>query len=444
MRLTKFLGIVLTFLLLLGPSASSVVEAATTLLVNTESFQTIDDGDGTTNIEMRFGTTLNEKIYYDKTNSRFQFTRGIFVGGGITATGSLSVKRNISGATLRVDGAADVWGSLSASGSLKTKSGAVINADGDTNDAPLVFGNASGPQSLKFVNGLQRFELSKPLWVNGDLSASGTLSVQNNINTRGDLTINADRGAADATLTFGNATANKAITFSNSNQRFEFNANVKTTGNLSGSTLNVDGATMFRGTSYQWPTAQGSANTFLKNDGAGNLSWGTTSVGNGSGNLLSLHPEYPNTVYTQSGATAVGQLSMSGALGSDNLYRWSTTKGTLQDYWTAVRVQVPKNFANFTSSGGITLRLRTATTNSANNYVTVRLNDTNNNPVAISNNALLVSSTANAWRTVNLGSVTTGTYTPLGYIKVLIKMAATSAGNTDISNLDFRWSTTTP
>ncbi|MCF7845088.1 MAG: hypothetical protein K9M03_04665, partial [Kiritimatiellales bacterium] len=33
-----------------------------TLLVNTESFNVIDDGDGTTDIEVRFGETVDERI----------------------------------------------------------------------------------------------------------------------------------------------------------------------------------------------------------------------------------------------------------------------------------------------------------------------------------------------------------------------------------------------
>ena len=49
---------------------SSAVQAASswspTLLVNTESFQTIDVGDGTTNIELRFGSTGNNRFFYDE------------------------------------------------------------------------------------------------------------------------------------------------------------------------------------------------------------------------------------------------------------------------------------------------------------------------------------------------------------------------------------------
>ncbi len=81
-----------------------------TLLVNTESFQTIDPGDGTTNIELRFGTNLNATMMYDRSNSRFDFSKSVYIHGDLTATGSLTIlknaviKGNLSGASLTVGG----------------------------------------------------------------------------------------------------------------------------------------------------------------------------------------------------------------------------------------------------------------------------------------------------------------------------------------------------
>ena len=48
-----------------------------TLLVNTEAFQTIDDGDGSTDIELRFGTSGNE-LKYNVTTGLFEFDTGVF------------------------------------------------------------------------------------------------------------------------------------------------------------------------------------------------------------------------------------------------------------------------------------------------------------------------------------------------------------------------------
>lgn len=43
--------------------------------------------------------------------------------------------------------------------------------------------------------------------------------------------------------------------------------------------LTATGNTIFNNVRYMWSSAQGAASTFLKNDGAGNLTWGTVSAG---------------------------------------------------------------------------------------------------------------------------------------------------------------------
>src|SRR5689334_16622379 len=59
------------------------------LLVNTEAFQVIDDDDSNSDVQLRFGDTVNEELIYDKTNKRFKFTRSLFVSGNGVFTGSL-------------------------------------------------------------------------------------------------------------------------------------------------------------------------------------------------------------------------------------------------------------------------------------------------------------------------------------------------------------------
>lgn len=399
-----------------------------TLLVNTEAFQTIDVGDGSSNIELRFGESSNRRLFYDVTAGKFTFTQPVTIQGNLTATGSLSVKNAISGATLRIDGGGDIWGTLGVSGATVLKS--TLNVTGNT--------TATNVKARGSLSGTT-------LRIDGNADVWGSVSATGAIKTRADLTINSDADTNDATLTFGNNTANQTVKFSNARQRFQFSKDLSVTGTLSGSSLTIDNrTTTFGTTSYTWPNAQGSAGTFLKNDGAGGLSWTATSVGPSSGSILSLHPEYQNAVYVQSGSTAVGTLKYSASGALDNYYRWSTTKGTLQDYWINVRVQVPKNFAHFETASGIQLRLRTSTTNSADNQITVRVVDTAGTTVAVGNNANLVSTIANQWRTNTITGVTGGTFTPLGYITLLIKVAATSTGFTDLGFINLNWSNTTP
>ncbi len=440
---------VMLALLLLASAGQTALGASSwnpTVLVNTESFQTIDEGDSTTNIEIRFGQSLNERLFYDRSNGRFEFTKGLVING------DTKIRGNLSGSTLTIDGLrncdsidTDANGNLvcgtdsnaqfSGTGALQNAfDNRYINSSGDTMTGSLKVRATLSGSSLQIDN---------------NAVIKGQLSVTGAIKTRGNLTINSEADTNDAVLTFGNQTASQTLQYSNANQRFEFSKDLKVTGgvrasgNLSGSTLNVDGVINLRGQSYTFPGQRGAAGTFLQEDGAGNLSWTSTSVGNSSGNILSLHPAYPNAVYTASGS-GIGQLTYSGALGTDNFYRWTTSKATLQSYVIAVRVQVPKNFSHWETASGVLVRLRTGTTTAADNHVTFRMLDTAGATVAVGNNGALKSGTAGAWRTNTITGITGGTFTPLGYITLLIKVAATSTGYTDLGFIDLRWTTTTP
>lgn len=382
-----------------------------TLLVNTESFQIIDEGNGTSNVYIQFGQTLNKTLTYNRTTSRFEFNDNLSVTGNIRATGS------VSGSTLTVDGTSTFGGVATHNNNVKVRgnlSGSTLNVDGNS-------------------------------IIRGSLSTTGAIS------TNGNLTINSDLDSNNAVLSFGNNATTKTLQYNNSTSRFEFSTNVsvtgnlRTTGNLSGSTLTVDGNLTLRGVTYSGPTAQGGANTFLKNDGAGNLTWATTSVANGSGNIVSMHPEFPNATYFASGATAVGTMALSyDATNRQNYYEWTTTQSALQDYWTAVRLQIPKNFSHFETASGMVVRLRTTSTNTANNYISIRMLDTAGSLVSLTSNHVQASTSANTWRALSIGGVTSGTYTPGGYITLLIKTAAKTGNVTDLGSIDFNWANTTP
>ncbi|MDD4628857.1 MAG: hypothetical protein PHE68_05730 [Candidatus Peribacteraceae bacterium] len=204
--LRPLVGVIVGFLIL-GTTVSRATAASSwnpTLLVNTESFSTIDDGDSTTNIELRFGETLGEKLYYNRSESRFQLTRDLFIQGNLTATGSLSVRGAMSGASLRVDGTSSLYGNLTASGSIEARgglSGSTLNVSGTMTGS-------------------------------GNLAIEGTIGADGNIRTNAELTINADNGAADATLTFGNDAGVETLKFSDTTNRFEFSDDVNVTGDM--------------------------------------------------------------------------------------------------------------------------------------------------------------------------------------------------------------------
>ena len=403
---------------------------APTLLVNTESFQSLENGDASTNIELQFGrATLKGKLFYDITNNRFKFDRDLFVGGTITATGSIISKAQLSGATLRVEGAANVFGALTTSGALKAIGATTLSNTLTVSGNTKVRANLSG--STLTVDGAAQ--------IYGALTATGT------IKSKTDITINSDSDTNDATLNFGNYTAVGTLKYLNTGQKFQFNKGIDVLGSISGSTLVIgSGGVKINKVQYQFTGTQGGANTFLKNDGAGNLTWGATAVGNGSGSIVEYQAEYPNSTYFSSGAVAVGQLSTDyDTTNKENFYHWVSTRSALNDYWVSARVKVPKNFSTWTTGSGITLRYRTTSTSNAVNYVNVRVLDTAGATITSFGSGQLLSSTASTWRTTPL-PISGGTFTPGGSITVLFKLATTTAGTADIGKINFNWNTTTP
>jgi hypothetical protein len=221
-----------------------------TILVNTEAFMTVDDSDSTANVSIRFGDTLAKTITYNRTTARFEFNDSVSVTGNLRVSGTASgqdiyATRSFTGAniyaTTTLGGAGLtscsnttndklLWNSATKQFSCGTDQGGAgsglsqsagdaryVNTSGDTMTGALTISNAAG------------------------LNASGAIL------TNGNATLNSDNGAADATLTFGNATLAQTIKYSHANQRFEFSKDIRVTGSitavgaLSGTTLNVSG-----------------------------------------------------------------------------------------------------------------------------------------------------------------------------------------------------------
>jgi cytoskeletal protein CcmA (bactofilin family) len=452
----------LALIALCAPWFVQVASAASswnpTLLVNTESFQVIDEGDGSSNIEIRFGQTLNEKIYYDRGNNRFQFTRSVNVGGSVTATGAVTAKSFLSGAALRVNGLAEIHGALTVTGAIRGDSNLTLNDDLDSNNVVLTFGSDGTSETITWQNTNDRFEITDDVRATGYLSGAalridglaevnGALAVTGAIRTDDNLTINDDRTAADAVLTFGNNTANQTLKFLNTSQKFEFSTDTRTLGNMSGRTLTVDGNVTIHGVTYSYPTSQGGANTFLKNNGAGTLTWATPTVGNSSGNVLFLEPSFPNALYFNSGSVANSIGTLAYAYDETNKrphYRWQTTKTTNQIYWISTRVHVPKNFFAWDSLTPLKLRYR-----ASGAYLDVRMIDAAGTNVPLTGGARLTNTSTN-WTVANItGPQSTGTYTAGSGVTIFIKATSSGAtsGNTkfaDVGGLEVHWGTTSP
>ena len=443
-----------------------------TLLVNTESFQIIDEGDSTTDIEIRFGDTVNEKVYWNRGPARFQFTDDVHSEGNITGSGTLTVDSNVktkadltinsdSGAadavlTFGSDGAdqtfkflnaedrfefdddTNVVGNLTASGNLiasgfgKVKGDLTLNSDSGAADAVLTFGSDTADQTFKFLNNEDRFEFDDDTNVVGNLTASGNLIASGFGKVKGDLTLNSDSGAADAILTFGSDTADQTLKFLNAEDRFEVDDDFKATGNLlSSGGLVIDSAAVFKstlklnGVTYTFPFSDGTASgKVLKTNSAGQLSWSTdatsTSYSRSSGSI-SLSPDYAGAVYVSSGAATVGSLGLRYDSGSAvNFYRWQSTRTTNQQYWIVSRVRIPEQFTGWEAAKPIEFRYR-----ASGAWLEVRALDTNNNNIALTGHTNLKATT---WTTATItGPEVSGTFASGSYMTIMVKMVSSGA-----------------
>ena len=332
----------------------------------------------------------------------------------------------------------DVTGTVNTTGNITTDADLTINEDNGNADAILTFGNDGGAETIRFNNTTNNFALSDDIDVTGNVDATGTVSGD------GNFTINEDQGSnVDAILTFGSDDTNETLTFADVLDRFEFSDDVRTSGNLSGSTLTVDGNVTFRGQTMTFPNNAGVSGSVLRTNGAGTLSW-STGVNEGSGDILGLQPEYPNAIYYQSGSSYIGQLAGSGGMNTsfENTYSWTSTKATAQDYWVSTKIRVPDNFVRWDPVKSLQLRYRTKTSTTSQNHITVKLLDTAGTAVALTGGATLANT---SFTTANItGPSSAGTYTPGGFITILVKLAANSSGQANAGFLTLNWETRNP
>ncbi len=136
-----------TLLKLLGFAAEKAYAEDPGPIVNTESFQIIDDGDSTTDVELRFGDLTGEKLYWNVPQSRFQFSDDLHLDGNLTGSGGLAIELNI-----------------------RAKGNITFNSDNDAADAVMTFGNSTLPQTLSFIHNTQKFRFSASLDIVGTMS----------------------------------------------------------------------------------------------------------------------------------------------------------------------------------------------------------------------------------------------------------------------------------
>lgn len=89
-NITKSLAYIASLLCVSVVTSGLASSWSPTLLVNTEAFQIIDEGDGSSDVSVQFGDTLNETITFERGSDHFNFSDDIFVAGDVTTTGTYS------------------------------------------------------------------------------------------------------------------------------------------------------------------------------------------------------------------------------------------------------------------------------------------------------------------------------------------------------------------
>jgi len=134
---------------------------------------------------------------------------------------------------------------------------------------------------------------------------------------------------------------------------------------------------------------------------------------------IALSPEYAGATFQADGSNNSGSFD-AGYDGTNyhNYYSWTTTQGTLQDYDTVVRVQLPDDFVSWDASNPLTFEYQTTDAVTTNNKLDIVLVDTANATASLTGNTALASAT---WATYSsTDDLSGGTWTAGSWITIKV------------------------
>jgi hypothetical protein len=375
-----------------------------------------------------------------------------------------------SGATLSVAGTLTATNGGSISGntvSLNDNSNNTtnINTGTSTGAVNIATGNTAGNVSVGTGTGAQTLHIgdgagAKTVDVGSATSSSATnllsgsgglnLNTSNNqatnINT-GTSTGAVNMGTGTGNVTIGNSTGTTAITGS------VWSINTSGVASLAGvtstGTVNLTGASHF-----EMPSAASNPGTCTKGDEMFNTTdsfvyvctatntW--TKQTTGHVDEMNWEPEYPDTVIAKSGSNNNGTLvSDYDSSAKHQYYGWTTSRGTLQNIDLRFRYKLP---ADFTSTGDLTLRLKTLTTSATDNLIALTLTNATDSQVCSTTIDKNRSGTANTWdlATMTAANINTGCTggTALAAGKIVefdINLQAKNTGETDVGTVNLAY-----
>ena len=118
-----------------------------------------------------------------------------------------------------------------------------------------------------------------------------------------------------------------------------------------------------------------------------------------------------------------------------NHFEWTTTKSNLQDVDVVISWILPSDFISFTNSP-LSVLYQTATGLNTQNKLDVNLYDTTGTAVALTGGSNLSSL---GWTDANITFGGSPTFTPGGTVTLVIKLSATNAGASRVSDVIFNY-----
>jgi len=309
--------------------------------------------------------------------------------------------------------------SLSTSGAILTEDNLTLNGDNGAVDAVLTFGNASGVQTLEFLNTAQMFQFSTDVNVQGNLTVSGTING-----------VDISNLASDATHLKVSSGAGLTISVAAGDYR------------INGTLIRYDGGSNIvvqpSTTNYIFMTATGANvgatfptdRSFIPLATVVTSEAGVTTVTDRrsmnvddreQSEYIDFNPTFEGASYLGDGTSNVGRLFVTDEDGvTTNYYKWTSTISTLQDYDITLRTTVPYSFLSWRDSA-MQLRYKTDTADTADNAFTVSVYDTADAAVTLSGSVANIASSD--WTTKYV-EFTDGTWTEGETFRMVFHMMA--------------------
>ncbi|MCF7845089.1 MAG: hypothetical protein K9M03_04670 [Kiritimatiellales bacterium] len=363
-------------------------------------------------------TCVPDKSYFETGTESVYSAPDPLLWGTQVGTGLLLQLKNNQDMTFSVGNIGDVLttGGLTASGTVATESGIVINMDNEAKDAVLVFGAFLGQQTLKFLNDEHVFEFSDDLRTTGNLSASGVLAIESNADVGGNLTVGGLINGIDISSLVSSqddyhlkVSSGAGLTIDVAGGSYRLGGNVTNYNGVTGQSLVNDalnyvyfntGGLVINQTGF--PTDQMYIQLSTVLTAGGDISTVTDRrIFNSSDTEHTVtkvfKPEFEGAAYAGDGSNNVGQLRINNSGGNlMNYYMWTSTRSSLNDYDILLRFTLPPDFVRWGSTP-LAVSYKSSSSSASDNQMDITLYDSSGNIVTLSGTSTGLSNTG--WTT---------------------------------------------